>query len=808
MMMLMKKDILIFSLVFFTGVLLHAQSFVWTGNAGDNDFFNENNWKNPINEEIPTTGTIDPGTAIQSNLLIKNVAEMIGGEVGITNDILFANGSLTINNAKLKLQNGKGIQFVSTGGVLSMNNAILKTDFVNNANISLENDAQLYLRSSNPFNSNTIVNLINIDTWVYVPNINVKDFISFYLSQISINGAVPVDFNNVRFAQYYEGTAITGFDINMTPLSVFDGVDLSGDIANVKLDLIYTGSNIPGNMENRISSFILKKGHMVTLAIKPDGKDLSKVFIASESDLVVDELPAALNDAVSFIRVVPWIWVNKKGTGGDISNIGASWYYSWGAKHNSYVDREFAPMGWGKGSFDSQSEVNVVLNKKRVTHVMSFNESDHCEGQSGKYGSLCVVDTAVIYHKNTMKLGLRIVSPSNREGKELTWLKSMNNLAVPIGARMDVIGMHWYDWASNPSASPDASPQIVFNRFKNKVLDCYNYYKMPIWITEFNANPSRKRWVQDGFLELALPWLEAQPFVERYAYFQPNGGNGDFFDSEGNITSTGEIYLNHVSTPSIKEEDYNRFVNNLESRLNESYVPEPESNLVKNGFFYESGSNWSKNNTDIVFELNAETGINGTTCRMPGVQNGRSIQQDITVLPGETYTFSFIGRIQNAVGASGSQPNEHATNGAATIKGEIIAPEGVVLFTLSTQSAVNEELSGEFTVPEGISTVTVKLSKDWNIAYLDNVMVELKNPTAVDVINHIEMKVRSIENKIYFEASLPISILCLFDLTGSMFVSQKPMAPDTSIQINGPGVYLAKAVFTNGEQRNAKLIVH
>jgi hypothetical protein len=807
-MMLMKKIILIFSLVFSTGVLLQAQSFVWTGNAGDNDFFNENNWKNPINEDIPIAGTIDPGTAIQLNLLIENVSEMIGGEIGIANDILFANGSFTVNNAKIKLQDGKGIQFVSTGGVVSMNNAILKTDFVNNANISLGSDAQLYLRSSNPFNSNTIVNLINIDAWVYVPNINVKDFISFYLSQISINGAVPVDFNNVRFAQYYEGTAITGFDINMTPLSVFDGADLSGDIANVKLDLIYAGSNIPGNMENKISSFILKKGHMVTLAIKPDGKDLSKVFIASESDLVIDELPAALNDAVSFVRVVPWIWVNKKGTGGDISNIDASWYYSWGAKHNSYADREFAPMGWGKGSFDSQSEVNAVLNKKRVTHVMSFNESDHCEGQSGKYGSLCVVDTAVIYHKNTMKLGLRIVSPSNREGKELTWLKSMNNLAVPIGARMDVIGMHWYDWASNPSASPDASPQIVFNRFKNKVLDCYNYYKMPIWITEFNANPSRKRWVQDGFLELALPWLEAQPFVERYAYFQPNGGNGDFFDSEGNITSTGEIYLNHVSTPSIKEEDYNRYVNNLESRLNESYVSEPESNLVKNGFFNDSGSNWSKNNSDIIFEFNAETGINGTTCRMPGAQNERSIEQNINVLSGETYNFSFVGRIQNAVGASDSQPNEHTTNGAATLKGEIILPDFNVLCVLSTQSSADVELTSKFTVPEDISSVTVKLSKNWNIAYLDNVLVSLVDLTTVNKTNHLEMKISSFKDQLFFETSLPIAFLCLFDISGRLIANKNPMATYTSLRIDTPGVYFAKAIFSNGEQSCKKVIVH
>lgn len=167
-----------------------------------------------------------------------------------------------------------------------------------------------------------------------------------------------------------------------------------------------------------------------------------------------------------------------------------------------------------------------------------------------------------------MKTGLRIVSPSCREGEELQWLKSVNNLMVPAGTRMDVIGMHWYDWGGYSSnAASDATS--IFNRFKNKVTACYNYYKMPIWITEFNANKNRSRAVQDAFLQLALPWLEATPYVERYAYFQPDGGNGSFVDAGGNLTSTGTIYLNQVSTPSVPENIVNLYANNLQSRMNE-----------------------------------------------------------------------------------------------------------------------------------------------------------------------------------------------------------------------------------------------
>jgi hypothetical protein len=174
-----------------------------------------------------------------------------------------------------------------------------------------------------------------------------------------------------------------------------------------------------------------------------------------------------------------------------------------------------------------------------------------------------------------MKTGLRIVSPSCREGAELGWLKTVNTIMVPAGTRMDVIGMHWYDWNG---LKLDSTANSIFNRFKNAVIACYNYYKMPIWITEFNANPARSTAIQNAFLQLALPWLESTSYVERYAYFQPSSGTGNFLDANGNLTTTGTIYLNQVSTSSIPENYVNYYNNNLQSRMSETTVV---TNIVK-----------------------------------------------------------------------------------------------------------------------------------------------------------------------------------------------------------------------------------
>ncbi|MFA5417296.1 MAG: glycosyl hydrolase [Bacteroidales bacterium] len=563
-----RKNIFTLLSLFFIVAFLQAQNLKWTGVAGDASFFNENNWVDTGSGNVPISGTIDPGVPINKNLIIESASAVIGGINGVTSEILMGTGNLTIKKSTLKIGSGYGLNMGSPANTLLIDSAVVTAESLKNATLNISGDSKLYLKGNNPFDINSNINITSYDAWIFSPTLNALTANTSYAYRVKDFGNAMVESTNARIVQYYTGCAFVAYSSGLTPLRIYDYQNLEGDYGDVQVYVIKAGLNIPGNLNKRVSSFKLKKGYMATFAVETNGTGMSKVYIASESDLVINTLPPALNDNVSFIRVVPWIWVNKKGTGGNVTGVDGSWYYNWGATANSFIDREYAPMGWGKGSFDTQTEVNALVNKKRVTHVMSFNEADNCEDQSGKFGLLCVVDTAVLYHQNTMKSGLRIVSPSGREGTEQNWLKNMNNLAVPRGIRMDVIGIHWYDWGANPKTTPDEDPAKIFTRFKNKVIACYNYYKMPIWITEFNANLSRNRWVQDGFLELALPWLEQTPYVERYAYFQPNGGNGDFFDTNGNLTSTGTIYFNHVSTPSIKEEQINYYVNNLESRMN------------------------------------------------------------------------------------------------------------------------------------------------------------------------------------------------------------------------------------------------
>ena len=135
---------------------------------------------------------------------------------------------------------------------------------------------------------------------------------------------------------------------------------------------------------------------MATFAENEDGTGKSKVFIASENDVIINQLPDYLNDKISFIRVIPWNWITKKGTAGDIQSMNNNWFYKWNNSGSSDMSREYAPMAWGKGAADDLNDIEIIKQKYKSTHLLAFNEPDNCNDQSGQYGNMCVVDTSLV----------------------------------------------------------------------------------------------------------------------------------------------------------------------------------------------------------------------------------------------------------------------------------------------------------------------------------------------------------------------------------------------------------------------------
>lgn len=507
----MNKIAQFLTLVFLViGLNSNAQDIVWTGSASNNDFFDENNWRNSITDLTPISGSITPAVAINLPLKINNIAAIIiaNGEINL------GTGSLTISMAMLTAQS-----FSGTGGSLVVNEG-----------------AYIDLSERVPFKTSTIqINFTSGIGWIRTINATPATIRDSYREQIKVNGTITkredlsTNLSKLRLDNYYiKGCVIRSNEANTSPLTVYDSENLQGNSAKITVNTIHKGNAIANNMNNKIASFTLKKGYMVTIAVEEDGTGSSKNYIASEKDLVINTFPKALKNLISFIRVMPWNWVSKKGVN-EVNDVGfqrPGWRYQWNGNESSTPDYEFAPMSWGQGTADSDEDIANFVKLYNTTHVMSFNEPDDCEGQSGQYGTpkLCVVDEAVKWHKNLAKTGMRLVSPGGREEAPFGWLKDFYNKATAQNVRIDVIAVHWYDWGSDPTVNKTPTAQQVFDRFKAYLTRVHDLYGLPIWITEFNANPARSQAINAGFLALALPYLESLDYIERYCWFPFNVG--------------------------------------------------------------------------------------------------------------------------------------------------------------------------------------------------------------------------------------------------------------------------------------------
>ena len=581
----------------------------WVGNV-DDDFWNEANWRitnqkpsransaqdglersyclpgankesfqiclgnqDPDRDRVPGDGIMEPGGAIRYNLFIENAIIEISGNVLFSCD---------------------------NKGITSFNSEIKVINQLLNGVVSLDAESTVVFNSEQQSHEGVKYNLLDAQSWIYFHLNNPNQLLANATQSLYRENSVA-ELSEIRLDQYYQKGAIYRQESqDYTPLTIFGGSNNSGDSAALNYYDVFQGGSIPEGMNNSMSSFTLKRGFQATFAIEENGTSMSKVYIASEEDLIIDDLPAALNNNISFIRVMPWEWIVKKGTGGYNNGLNAGWYYNWGNSSNSEPNYHYEPMSWGAGG-SRPDAIARIMEKEEVNHLLGFNESDNCNDQSGQFNNLCEPEVAVAYYENLMGTGLRLGTPAPRENGPFGWLNEFAIIAKERNVRFDFVAVHWYDWGSNPAKTPNAPANEIFNRFKNYLERVHSRYNLPIWITEFNANPNRGNATQDEFLRLALPYLESLDYVERYAYFEPNPNNSSspnepsyYFDENGNLTNIGEIYLNQNSTPSIPELTYEA-PNNLEG-LDQPFE-EKEPNVIA---FEAECSPYLGNQTDLV----------------------------------------------------------------------------------------------------------------------------------------------------------------------------------------------------------------
>ena len=432
----------------------YSQEYRWTGDA-NNDFFNELNWRETSTLENPPENSINPLHPIDFSLLLSCNIEAVG-EI-----ILSENGSLVAENGDFDFEKISGL-----------------------GEIILNQSSYLNLSDLYPISEGITISMNSNKSWIKLYNVDPLSANYYYFDNILYENEQLSYPEEIRYDNYYnDGCIIRLNNYESSGLRIFQENNLEGEFADISLDIVLTGESIPNNLNNNISSFKLHKGFMATFAENEDGSGNSKAFIASEEDIIVEGLSEYLNNKISFIRVVPWNWVTKKGTAGDTQLMNNNWFYMWSNNGSSDIYREYVPMAWGKAAADDDNDIEIIKGKYKSTHLLAFNEPDDCNGQSGQFADMCQVETALSYYKNLLRSGLRMVSPSCRQGAVFNWLNDFHSSSIDQKIRIDVIAVHWYDWDSNPQNSPNANPQDVFNRFRNYLESVYEMY---VWIANMD----------------------------------------------------------------------------------------------------------------------------------------------------------------------------------------------------------------------------------------------------------------------------------------------------------------------------------
>ncbi len=356
-------------------------------------------------------------------------------------------------------------------------------------------------------------------------------------------------------------------------LTIYANLNQQGTSATCVARTVHVNTSIPGGLNNAIKSITLNQGFQAVLAENSDGSGESFCYVANVSNLTVN-LAIQLQNKVSFIRVLPLptTVVKKKGAGagsnGERDSLNVSWWYDWGRDDVSTTTQSYVPMMWGAYS-TFETTLNTIISKTNVTHLLAFNEPD-AAGQGG--GSLITTNplNAVPYYKKLLRSGMRMGSPATTEGQYNNWLSDFRAEATAQNLRVDYVAVHWYDWGNvcgnftgcdltmpiaGRTVSMDAN--AIFNRFKTHINNVYALHQKPIWITEFHAHDIRPDAVHLAFMRLALPWLDANPNVERYSYFF-----GDDVPTRtipgptGILTPAAQFYSDHVSVNAYTENIY------------------------------------------------------------------------------------------------------------------------------------------------------------------------------------------------------------------------------------------------------------
>ena len=427
--------------------------------------------------------------------------------------------------------------FAAQGNIMAANTKTTITQVT--TTVTLSDDVDYIITGDAPFAGDGLINITNTEHAVLILQ-NIKPSkASSWLKYIQINGVKAANNSNCQIKFYNYGCIIlpyAGGD-NFKPLTVYSEKNFEGESCNdfgLEHSDGYMNTLTDAKLNNRIRSFKLKRGYMVTFSLKAGGRGYSRCFIAADKDLEMASLPALMDNSISSYRVFKWYDAGKKQLANDLNTttmaaLDVQSSYTWSEGHNMAPDYECVPnhiyedypssRAIGKATWSPHSKNN---NEPRNT------SDDHPQD----------LNTILNNWENMMRTGMRLCSPASWDGSDYWnatgFLAEFLDSIDARGWRCDIIDLHCY-WAEGSFGN--------MHYWSDK-------YKRPIWISEWcwGASWNRNGAFADGVtqsqvkgaLERICTNLNNWDYVERYYYWNGEAPISRLYD--GGLTPAGEYY--------------------------------------------------------------------------------------------------------------------------------------------------------------------------------------------------------------------------------------------------------------------------
>jgi len=230
----------------------------------------------------------------------------------------------------------------------------------------------------------------------------------------------------------------------------------------------------------------------------------------------------------------------KRGAGGgncsDLAMLSNPWVYNWGKMPNDDYegcagqhDSGFVPMWWGKWGLDGDLW-------RGADATLGFNEPDN--KNQANMNATYSAELWAKFESKAAEFGIKrlgspvTTTPSVVEGNVQTkWYDDF--FAACRGCKVDFLAVHMY--------------KTTAKAVKQTLEDLHERYKLPIWVTEFNAGGSWNDVDEAGqveYMKELLPFLEETPYIERYAWFSMHHklDRLALIDGTGKLTDVGIMY--------------------------------------------------------------------------------------------------------------------------------------------------------------------------------------------------------------------------------------------------------------------------